>query len=86
MFTRITKRQARKTFADGGTIVLCPRKLRPGFPFSPHTTANGAEQRGRHSWAGVNLWDRLHNEWTHYNASYEAGYYPAYYLAYYLES
>jgi hypothetical protein len=37
-FLRISKATARKRFANGESITLCPCKLRPGFPFSPHST------------------------------------------------
>ena len=37
-FKRITKREARQRFADGKPFFLCPVNLRPGFPWSPHST------------------------------------------------
>jgi hypothetical protein len=35
---RISKRQAFKRFVAGQKIILCPVKLRPGFPFAPQIT------------------------------------------------
>ncbi len=35
-YRRITKQAAFKRFCNDESFVLCPVKLRPGFPFAPH--------------------------------------------------
>lgn len=70
-FRRISKREARKRFGDNQTVILCPSKIRPGFPFGMHSTIfpDGSES-----------WDTMYNRWHYYNASYETGYYAHYYV------
>ena len=34
-FTRISKRAAEKRYNAGEVVILCPVKLRPGFPYFP---------------------------------------------------
>ena len=82
MFLRISKHEAKRRFFAGETIVLCPHKLRPGFPFAPHVYVNGAECR-KQSYgmpSDAELWQRMYNSFCYYNSSWETGYYPAYYL------
>lgn len=82
MFIKISKQEARRRFGNGETIVLCPRKLRPGFPFAPHVTVNGSRWRQETYGNPTNseLWDRMYNSFCFYNCSWETGYYPHYYL------
>lgn len=71
MFQRITKQEAKRLFECGETIVLCPCKLRPGFPWSPHSYSSQRDDR---------TFAQLLASWTFYNSSWEAGYYPHFYL------
>lgn len=70
-YRRITKREAIKRFNDKLPIVLCPCKLRPGFPWRPDVTIYGKDYA---------TWDQMYNNWAYYNTSYEAGYYAHYYI------
>lgn len=94
MLKRITKREARKLFAGGTSIIiLCPHKMIPNGPFSMGCRISGKEYldkaeeyRSRPDllmWKGNLLdtaWDLMYNNWSFYNSSYETGYYPAYYV------
>ena len=86
--TRITKHQAKKLFVAGQAFYLCPRKLRPGYPFNPAYCVS-ADYLSRYrsdsgAYKGVasdqEAWDTLYTNWAHYNTSYEQGYYAAYYI------
>lgn len=81
-FIRITKREAQRRFIAGDTIVLCPCKLRPGFPFAPHVPVNGKRHRSEAygNPTDAELWKRMYNNYCFYNSSWETGYYPHYYL------
>lgn len=70
-FRRITKRAARKLWAEGETFVVCPCRLYPSFPFGDHVYMNSA--RG-------DSFDSAMADWQHWNASWEAGYYAHFYL------
>ena len=75
MFRQCSKKMAEIKFNLGEEIVLCPCKLRPGFPFSPHLTI--------HSQKWVNegkTFEQMVKEFIYYNCSHEAGYYPHYYI------
>lgn len=75
-FTRIHKSQARRMWAGEAryTIALCPVKLRPGFPFSPHITCFNQEQKER-------AFEAVVGSFIWYNCTCnETGYYPAFYL------
>lgn len=87
---RITKRQARKRFAAGEVIILCPNKMRPEGPFSmasiilPKEWLEAAERYDGHPtlWKGTvpkTAWDMMYKQWAYYNANNECGYYPHYY-------
>lgn len=82
MFIRISQREAKRRFFAGETIVLCPCKLRPGLPFSPHVPVSGAKHRAEAYGNPTNaeLWKRMYNAFTYYNCMWETGYYPYYYL------
>lgn len=93
-FTRITIQTARRMFSGGKEIILCPRKLRPGYPFSPHAfiySPHWIDKRlnlwhdnyvhpAHHSLLVREAWDMMIREWEHFNASYEAGYYPSFWV------
>lgn len=70
MFRRITKQEARRAYSIGLPVVLCPCKMRPGFPFAAHSTIY---RDGRD-------FDTRYNEWAYYNASNETGRYAHYYV------
>ena len=77
-FTRISKREAFRLFSQGKLVALCPVKLRPGYPFSPHVFVSWDPTQ---EWRSVGeSWERLIREFTWYNCSCEAGYYPAFYV------
>lgn len=90
MFRRITKREAFARFRDNLPLVLCPRKMRPGYPFAMHSSVTPADWTERlftsipyrNDPEGVarHAWEVMYNEWAYYNASYETGYYAAYYV------
>lgn len=42
-FKRISKREARRRFANYQPIVLSPCKMMPGFPFATHITVTAKE-------------------------------------------
>lgn len=79
-FKRITKAEARKRYENNEPFVMCPCKMRPGFPFGMHSTIFPEA----HKPAGYpELWDSfdsVYNNWAYYNASYEAGYYAHFYI------
>lgn len=88
---RITKAEARKLFAQGKPVTLCPCKLYPGGPWSIGCRVFGKEwieradrlYRESDLWKGTaeaTGWDLMYNEWKYYNASYETGYYAHYYV------
>lgn len=70
MFNRITVHQAKRRYKNGEDVVLCPHKLRPGYPFAPHVTVTN----------NCGEWGKVIAEWKYYNASREVGYYPHYYV------
>lgn len=86
-FRRISKAEAWKRWRDGKQISVCPAKLRPGFPFSPHMDMSFP----RAMWEISNritetpalwylTWTRMIREFGAYNCSHETGYYPAFYV------
>lgn len=70
VFIHITKAAARKLWAAGKPITLCPSKLRPGGPFASDMTVFPDDR----------TFDQVDNEFTYYNCSWEAGYYPRFYI------
>lgn len=86
MLQRISKRQAKKLFADGHScIVVCPCKMRPEGPFSPACTISGKEYLGYaagsdYSYNLESAWKLMYNNWAFYNTSWETGYYAHYYV------
>lgn len=74
-FTRITKREARKLFAQDKPFYIIAHKMRPGYPFSMGMTIHPTEYHAENR-----RFDQMVSNWNWYNASYETGYYPAFYL------
>jgi hypothetical protein len=73
-FTRISKAEARKRYDEGETLIVCPNKIRPGYPFAMHSTIHSKE------WLDSDYsFESMLNQWAYYNASYETGYYAHYY-------
>ena len=89
---RITKHQAKKLFAEGKEIILCPAKLMAGGMWHPECTvtldryvedARRYESYPSQLWKGdiaSTAWDLMYNSWAFYNTCYEAGYYAHYYI------
>lgn len=96
MLKRISKRHAKKLFADGTScIIVCPCKMKPEGPFSPGCLLSGKDylenaewyspEKGRESgiWKGTleeTAWHLMYNNWLYYNSSWETGYYAHYYV------
>jgi len=75
-YTRITQRQARKLWLAGAdNVAICPRNLRPGFPWCSHMLMGQSEE---HKEAGF---IKLVNNFNWYNCTgNETGTYSAFYL------
>jgi len=86
-FIRITMREAKKRFAAGLPVVLCPCNMYPGGMWSSHVTITPSkwiEDRRYfnhpdtpnifHGYIVEEAWDMMYREWEHYNASYGARY------------
>lgn len=73
-YTRISKALARVYYNESkpgeAKFCLCPCKLRPGYPWSPHMKAYKKDEQD---------FDKLVSNFEWYNCSYEAGYYAAFY-------
>lgn len=72
-FKRISKRLAQVKLANGEEIALCPHKLRPGFPFTPHVSISQARLDAENT-----TFEKFIRNVEFYNCSYEAGYYLSY--------
>ena len=90
MFTRITKREAKKRFFADQAIFFCPCKMKPGFPWNQACLVLGKEYLERAAlyrdiptlWEGTiekTAWGLAYRNWSHYNTSWECGYYAHYY-------
>jgi len=88
---KITKQQARKRFAHGDLIHLCPCKMAPGGVLSltclieSQDYLEKAKTYRSHPdlWKGTveeTAWSLMYNIWEYHNASWETGYYPHYYI------
>lgn len=73
-FRRISKATARKMWEAGETFAVCPRKLRPGFPWAPQCYPRRDPDRPEETF------ERMLAYWAHYNTSWETGYYAAFYV------
>lgn len=93
MLVRITKQEARKLFAQGKAIYLCPCKMRPEGPFSVATLVNsgkdwleradrmmGSDIERKESIRWDLAWDLMYKNWEYYNANNECGRYAHYYI------
>lgn len=83
-FVRISKRAAFLRWITGKRIVLCPVKLHPGYPWSPHMPMPDlAHELARYTAdekTPAQLWTDRVNNFSYYNCSHETGYYPAFYV------
>ena len=79
MLIRITKAIARKLFAEGKPISLCPCNMYPGGPWNMACLIGGKEwlekAEGYKShpdlWKGTvekTAWDLMYNNWAYYNS------------------
>lgn len=72
-YTRVTKTAARKAYDTGKTVILCPCKLRPGWPWHPEIPVKrNAED--------PETFDQRINSFAWYNLNAESGRYPMYFL------
>lgn len=90
-YVRISKREARKRFASGRPVVMCPCKLRPGGPWRSDMTIDGkrwiedSEWRHRY-WPTTETLEefafaRAVSEFVRYNCTdNETGRYPHFYV------
>lgn len=85
-FTRISKRAAEKRYNAGEVVILCPVKLRPGFPFFPEIPVQ-REEFSPLGGDGFNIvvprsrdFETVVNAFCFYNCSAGAGKYPAFYV------
>lgn len=89
-FERISKRAAQKRYESGQSVTLCPAKLRPGYPWSPHLTVLERQEicvhsptpEDPHRFAHIpEPFDHLVSNFVWYNCQHnEVGYYPAFYI------
>lgn len=83
-FNRISKLRARKLYDDGKIVYLCPVKLRPGYPWHPEVAISKHNERtdglAQYFVSDTNEFDKVVNDFTHYNCNWSAGTYPAYYV------
>jgi len=75
VFTRISKRAARKLFSEGKPLYVIAHKMRPGMPFQMGMTIFSEKYLEENK-----DFDSMVNNFAFYNCSYETGYYPAFYL------
>lgn len=85
-FTRISKRAAEKRYNAGEVVILCPVKLRPGFPYFPEIPVK-REEISQIGGDGFNIvvprsrdFETVANAFSFYNCSAGAGKYPAFYV------
>lgn len=69
-FKRVNKATARRAYNNGLRILVCPCKLRPGYPWYPEVNASGK--------SGVNF-DKLIAACEFYNNN-ETGKYSSFYI------
>ena len=80
---RISKQRAERLYNDGKTVYLCPAKLRPGYPWHPEVAITKAERlddMAQYFVSDTIEFEKVVNDFTHYNCNYSAGIYPAYYV------
>src|ERR1035441_2134184 len=85
-YTRISKRQAAKLFAESKPFYIIAPKMRPGYPFSMGMTIDPKHIKAERSLTPTyptleSLFDATVTEFCFYNANcHETGTYAAYYL------
>ena len=74
-YKRISKKQARKLFDDGRTIIVVPCKCRlfTGWNLECIIDGYNVEEPDR-------TFDKIINMFIYYNCNNELGYYPAFYI------
>lgn len=89
---RITIFEARKRFAAGKPVALCPHKMWPEGPFSPAAWVDAKEwlvkaeryRADKAMWDGTlegTAWKLMYANWKWANSlSHETGYYPWFYV------
>ena len=70
-YRRISKAAARKVYAAGLHLMLCPVGMRPGGPWCIGALVEHHDES----------FDSIINAFEHYNCSAKAGYYTAYYIS-----
>lgn len=94
MFKRITKREAKRRFGDGETIIFCPCNFQPGGMWHVECHVRLSEdlfssalrygaQKHPDLWKGTVLetaWALLYNNWAFYNTGDEMGNHADYYI------
>jgi hypothetical protein len=86
---RITKREAKRLFAEDRIIILCPCKFRPDGPFSLGCPIAPPYWLDRAAWLAKDdprplvekAWDMMYRHWEWANSlSHETGYYAHFYV------
>ena len=70
-YKRVSKQAARKAYISGENVILCPCKLRPGYPWHPEIAIS--------SISGEDF-DSIVSEASYYSLSNAAGNYMSYYI------
>lgn len=80
-YTRISKAQAIKLLASGEPVAVCPVRLRPGFPFAPHSVCYPKDLTDCYRPAPLpQQFDKFLREFEYYNCTdSETGRYAAFY-------
>jgi len=71
IFTKASKKAAKKAFMNGVTIALCPCKLRPGTPWYPECILR--KTPGNDMTETENEFNSLLNQFEFYNCTNETG-------------
>ena len=81
-FVRVSKRNAKLRYDSGEVIYLCPCKLRPGCPWHPEAAVmkESVDVDSQVFVTGDKDFERIVNEYSHYNCARNVGEYPAYYI------
>lgn len=82
-FARVDKKQARKAYNNGLTVLFCPCNLRPGFPWFPEIAVNIKQDTdiGLTEHAKEKSFERRINAFEFYNCTdTETGKYTAFYI------
>lgn len=70
-YKRVNKQAARKAYISGENVILCPCKLRPGYPWNPEITISGISGED---------FDSIVSNAGYYSLSTAAGSYMSYYI------